>query len=130
MTAHAHYTARTFPDDVASVGRAREFVRLTVDDLAERDDAVLLVSELATNAVQHAHGSFEVLVRTDEDQHVWIGVADGSDEVPVLHDTDPKRDRGRGLGIVDRLATAWGVDRRVRGKVVWFTLPRKQFCSG
>ena len=120
--ADIEHQARTFPDDPASVREAREFVKRALGGLARRDDAVLLVSELATNAVIHAAGRFEVAIAPRDDL-VWIGVSDASEDQPVILDPGPLANSGRGLRIVERLATQWGVARTSSGKVVWFTLP-------
>jgi anti-sigma regulatory factor (Ser/Thr protein kinase) len=83
--------------------------------------AELLISELASNAVRHARTPFEV--------QVWAGpaglraeVVDGSVDLPVLGDWGADADRGRGLRILDSLASAWGVERRAGAKAVWFEL--------
>ena len=93
----------------------------------ERTDAlVLMLSELATNAVQHAATEFEVAVRVSSDcRHVRVEVSDSAPGYPTLQEAATDAPHGRGLSIVRSLAEAWGVEmRRDRpGKTVWFSLP-------
>ncbi len=83
--------------------------------------AVLIISELVTNAVVHAETLIEVeLVR--QDNTVRGAVSDGSKQPPALLDHGPWDDRGRGLQVVDSLADNWGVVELPHGKTVWFTV--------
>lgn len=93
-----------------------------MDALAE--DAVLLISELATNAVVHAGTAFEVTC-VDLGAAVRIEVHDRhpSRELPAaLPEPDPTREGGRGLLACAALAAAWGVDYTHDGKTVWCRL--------
>jgi anti-sigma regulatory factor (Ser/Thr protein kinase) len=92
------------------------------DDLAEC--AELGVSELVTNALLHASPPLTVRVRGTAD-HPRVEVHDGSPEPPMMPTDEPDEDDllltfGRGLGIVARCATAWGVDLEEDGKTIWF----------
>jgi anti-sigma regulatory factor (Ser/Thr protein kinase) len=93
------------------------------DDLAEC--AELGVSELVTNALLHAVPPLTVRVRGTA-EHPRVEVHDGSTEAPMMpaagdaEDDDLLLTFGRGLGIVARCATAWGVDLEEDGKTVWF----------
>ena len=85
-----------------------------------------MLSELATNAVQHAATEFEVAIRIAPDRSsVRVDVSDGAADFPLLPEQVSDAPRGRGLHIVRGLADAWGVEmRRDRpGKTVWFSLP-------
>ncbi|WP_338058726.1 ATP-binding protein [Streptomyces mangrovisoli] len=90
-------------------------------------DAVLLVSELATNAVLHAAGGTMLcgLVLTG-DGCLRLEVHDEEHERIALPDGRPDRDaeNGRGLLLVRQIATAWGVRRSTRttGNAVWAVL--------
>lgn len=99
---------------------ARRFVRA---ELAESpldvDTAVLLVSELVTNAVLHARSPFRVLVEPRAEA-IRVEVHDGSPVPPRMHMFAPTSATGRGLRLLDRLAQTWGVTPMSDGKCVWF----------
>ncbi len=80
------------------------------------DDIVLVVSELVTNPVRHANGPIVLEV-----QRRWDGVEVGvEDASPVLpHPRSADEEGGRGLPIVDALASCWGVRSCPTGKHVW-----------
>jgi anti-sigma regulatory factor (Ser/Thr protein kinase) len=84
-------------------------------------DAELLVSELVTNAVLHAHSAAVVSLAREND-HVRVSVSDKSSVLPRLRDYGPAAVTGRGMLLVDRVATRWGVDMDGSGKSVWFEL--------
>ena len=73
------------------------------------------MSELATNAVRHAHTPFEVVVQTDG--YVRIEVEDRSTDPPVRK--PPSEEGGRGLAIVEQLCDRWGVHIVREKKYVW-----------
>jgi anti-sigma regulatory factor (Ser/Thr protein kinase) len=85
------------------------------------DDAQLVVNELVANAVLHAHTSPEVTVVLRQ-RHLHLSVRDGSGDGPRVVDGDEFGDGGRGLILVEALATAWGWTPTADGKVVWATL--------
>jgi len=121
---------RRFPANPASVGLARRFLlgRLPEGGAYDADALVLMLSELATNAVRHAATEFEVTVRVvGETRQVVVEVTDGAGGYPAPQQPAVVAPHGRGLHIVGTLADAWGIDmRRDRpGKTVWFssTLP-------
>ena len=86
--------------------------------------AELLVSELVTNCVRHAHTIITLAIDCDN-RHVAIAVADDGEGMPVVRaDVTDEDTGGRGLQLVDALAGDWGVrPRKDGGKVVWFRLP-------
>ena len=109
-----------------SAASARRFVDETLrrwqcDELF--DVVGLLTSELVTNAIIHAHSEIELSVRLTPDA-VRIDVADHSARLPARRAAGEEDTSGRGLGLVEALATAWGVDELPSGKSVWFELPR------
>ena len=109
--------AATFPPVAESVRAARRFVeRLVPSEFDER--AVLLVSELATNAVLHARSPFEVRVRWIPTRR--IEVRDASIDLPKIADPSSDDLHGRGLRLVDSFSAAWGISPEENGKVVWF----------
>jgi anti-sigma regulatory factor (Ser/Thr protein kinase) len=115
------------PPKLQSVRRARRFLStaLRAENATLVETATLLVSELVTNAVRHAQTDTEVTCRI-RGTGVRVEVADDSIEPATITDrgvTDPS---GRGLRIVDALASAWGVADRDEGKIVWFELLRAE----
>ncbi|MCW2779269.1 MAG: hypothetical protein JWN17_2994 [Frankiales bacterium] len=109
------------PSVPRSVAEVRRFaVRAFAASSAEVQDTVaLLVSEIATNAL--VHGSGDVEVRVHEVAGVLrVEVADGSADLPTPRSADADAEGGRGLALVDALASAWGTEARPGGKVVWF----------
>lgn len=106
---------------------ARRWVVGTCQDI-DRGDLVecaeLGVSELVTNALLHARPPLSVRVRGTR-EHPRVEVRDGSLELPIMpgdpHDEDDLLlTFGRGLSIVARCSSAWGVEVEDDGKVVWF----------
>ncbi len=94
-----------------------------------RDVATLLVSELVANAVLHAGGSgVRVLVR-HTGSRVRVEVWDGDARPPVRKHYSSTATTGRGLMLVDQLATQWGVSRRDDGKRVWFELDEAELAA-
>jgi serine phosphatase RsbU (regulator of sigma subunit)/anti-sigma regulatory factor (Ser/Thr protein kinase) len=115
--------------DPREVGRARALVRETLRgwSLAEMGDtAELLVGEVVTNAVRHAH-TRRVGLRLVRAGALLCEVSDDDHAVPVLLSAGPEDEGGRGLRIVSRLAREWGTSRSAQGKTVWFeqSLPRR-----
>ena len=122
--------SRRFPADAASVGQARRFLlgRLPEGRADDADALVLMLSELATNAVRHAATEFEVTVHVvGETRQVVVEVTDAAGGYPTPQEPAADAPRGRGLHIVRTLADAWGIEmqRDRPGKTVWFssTLP-------
>jgi anti-sigma regulatory factor (Ser/Thr protein kinase) len=100
-----------------------QYWQLTLPDNTLVDRAVLLASELVTNAVIHARTELRLRVEL-RGELLHLAVHDGSPRllrlVPI---PDPEAEGGRGLWLVEQLARAWGVNRHPDGgKVVWCTL--------
>lgn len=112
-----------FAPDLASLGAARRFARAAAERWGvDPTDVTLIVGELVANAVIHAQTAFTVSL-TRHDRRVSIEVTDES-ACSVRHTAvSPDSQTGRGLLIVERLATDWGI-RQVPagGKVVWAEL--------
>jgi anti-sigma regulatory factor (Ser/Thr protein kinase) len=111
--------------DGQDLGRAR---RLVTEQLREMghdelvDDAVLAVCEVATNALIHTDGSVEVRV-SGVPALVRVAVDDDSPIPPVAGVLDDSAMCGRGLVLLSRLTTRWGITPRENGgKRVWFEL--------
>jgi anti-sigma regulatory factor (Ser/Thr protein kinase) len=123
------------PAEPAAVHIARDHLREIARSwgfAAIVDDVVLCLSEVLTNSVTHAHPTGEIVVSTwhtattlrvevgDRDVHGpqlrVPGEARHPEEVP-MPDLD---EHGRGLYLVQLLATRWGVQTSADGKCVWF----------
>ncbi|MEN3359524.1 MAG: hypothetical protein V7637_3506 [Mycobacteriales bacterium] len=117
-----------FEADPRAIASARRHVRRQLqawrvgDDLV--DDALVLISELATNAVMHAGTAFEVNC-THLGDSIRLEVRDGypGRGLPaVLPAPDPSRPSGRGLLLCAALSSAWGVEYTPTAKTVWCRL--------
>ncbi|MEU9476528.1 SpoIIE family protein phosphatase [Streptomyces sp. NPDC048191] len=107
-----------------SAARARRFVRSVLDGVAPDllDTAELLVGELVTNAVLHARTETEVRAWA-VDGRAHVRVSDGRpDRGLVPHERHPYACTGRGLALVEELATSHGVHGDGHRKTVWFEL--------
>jgi anti-anti-sigma factor len=115
-TTTAPAAARLYVRDVLQYWR----LALSGPDVIDR--AELLADELVTNAVLHARTSLRLRLELRGDL-LHIGVHDASPRLLRLVPADPDAESGRGLRLVEQLATAWGVHPgRDKGKVVWCTL--------
>ncbi len=85
------------------------------------EDAQLVISELATNAVVHARSALTVRVLPGRGS-VRLSIDDTSEAAPVRRRRDPAAQSGRGLWIVGTLAERWGVEYRDGAKTVWAEL--------
>ena len=127
-------------DCPACRGHGRKLVMLpgpadTAGGSPDADDAVLMASELATNALVHtasgSGGRFAVSVYRDGGLarvEVWDG---GSATAPVARPGNRDGESGAGLGLVEMLARCWGHRGGPRGRVVWFevTLSEATTCE-
>ncbi|MFF5110542.1 ATP-binding protein [Streptosporangium sp. NPDC000509] len=152
---HTPVISQRFPTTPDQVRNARAFVAdILGDDHPLRDDATLLTSELATNAVEHStrptdtrpvgtepvgaratdsgtadttagdNRPSEFVVTVAFTPHgVIITVQDpGSAQIPSVRNSGPGATSGRGLLLVNELATRWGFHRDPTGTVIWFEL--------
>jgi anti-sigma regulatory factor (Ser/Thr protein kinase) len=86
------------------------------------DSATLLVSELVTNAILHARTAIEVVVAATADG-VYVGVNDRSPQLPARSGYGRQATTGRGLALVDMVASRHGTETHDDGsKTVWFEL--------
>ncbi|GAA2067686.1 ATP-binding protein [Streptomyces albiaxialis] len=126
----------TLPSAPASVTAARRYVTTVLAEWGmPQGDAVdairLIVSELATNAVQHTRGqspTFTVEVRLEEAERLRVGVTDSHPRRPKRLPAAVQQDNGRGLVIIRTLTAESGGDLTITptpdgGKTVWVTLP-------
>jgi anti-sigma regulatory factor (Ser/Thr protein kinase) len=121
-TLPATEASRQFPPERLAPAAARRFVVEALSrwghDRATVDDARLIVSELATNAVVHACAPFTVVVRS-QDECVHVAVKDPNPAAPTVRACAEAEISGRGLQLVGAVASAWGVEPAVDGKTVW-----------
>lgn len=116
----------TLPTADRAVRQAREAARdaLAAWQLAHLEEtAVLLVSELVTNAVLHARGTYAIALEL-ETAGTWlrIEVQDADPRWPQPRTPDRFDESGFGFMLVDALAARWGVRETETGKVVWAEL--------
>jgi anti-sigma regulatory factor (Ser/Thr protein kinase) len=112
------------PSTLSSPQMARAFLRSTLetwklDGFGEITE--LLVTELVANVVIHVGAPMTLRVQR-EASAMRVEIDDPSTEVPVVRHPDAADEHGRGVLLVDQLATAWGVEPRAEGKTVWFEL--------
>jgi anti-sigma regulatory factor (Ser/Thr protein kinase) len=115
------------PPDPSSARRARRHVVEVLERAGlpgHADVAALLVSELVTNALLHARSAVTLRVDTGPTT-VRVEVADASPRQLNRRRYSPESSTGRGLLLLEELASRWGVDPRTGGKAVWFELPRE-----
>ncbi|WP_327432156.1 SpoIIE family protein phosphatase [Streptomyces sp. NBC_01236] len=113
-----------------SVATARSFVRDTLQGWGFADvvdDAVVLTSELVTNAVVHAGTSADVLcLRSDDGVRIEVADRYPEREIPLqataVNMGSPDREGGRGLQLCAALAGRWGVEYTPTHKQVWFQI--------
>lgn len=112
--------SQVFPCDVNALGSARAFAGGTLSAWGvSSSDVILVVGELAANAVVHAKSAFEVTLR-QQPGGIVAEVTDNSDGVPMAGRPDEEGVGGRGLTIVEGIARAWGFHAGVSWrKVVW-----------
>ena len=114
------------PPDIRAVASARGFLRdrllaWSTDELL--DEAELVLSELVTNALVHTGGGAGLSLRFDgAERRLTISVHDSSPRHPRERTAAPDALGGRGLGIVEAVADAWGVHVDDDGKTVWAEL--------
>jgi two-component sensor histidine kinase len=113
----------SIPDSIAAV---RQLVREHLPPSTRTDDLVLIASELATNVVDHARTDFAVSIEGSEP--VRLEISDGSSILPAV--AELADGSGRGLRIVDTLATRWGVDATPSGKMIWVEIGGEDGVDG
>lgn len=105
--------------------RAREVVRSTLSAVPTElvEVAELLTSEIVTNALVHGPGEATLVLDLAQQHVVHIEVIDPDPTLDLRPlQIEVNSPHGRGLAIVDALASAWGAEPRAEGKAVWFEL--------
>ncbi|AEG45583.1 SpoIIE family protein phosphatase [Isoptericola variabilis] len=130
---------RRVADSLSDLGPARRWVDDVLEccevDSEQRRTAMLLTSEVLTNALEHGRAPITVTVEVD-DRRLRVGVRDGCTREPELKSPEPHDLSGRGVLFLERLASRWGVDKHEdsdavgrhadagAGKTVWFEIDR------
>lgn len=117
---------KNFPPDPAAVRAVREFVREHLGHSPRVEDALLVASELATNAVLHAGTDFTVAIAVGE--VIRLEISDASVSQPAV--LSSPNGSGYGLRLVLEIADRWGVRGRDDGKTVWVELAVREPESG
>jgi anti-sigma regulatory factor (Ser/Thr protein kinase) len=110
------------PAAAAEARREVEAAICAFDIPTDPSVAVLLTSELVTNAITHATGGAALLVVSCACGQLRVDVHDTSRSLPVAADAPAEAEAGRGLMLVASLSTEWGFYRTPAGKAVYFTL--------
>lgn len=117
---------RVFPGRPDQVGCARRFISGVLGGCPAGPDAVLLTSELVTNALQHTAtgtgGDFVVVAGHGPGRLRVTVTDDGSSGTPALGSRTPLATSGQGLVLVTALAARWGHHGDEHGRSVWFEL--------
>jgi anti-sigma regulatory factor (Ser/Thr protein kinase) len=114
-------TVHTLPQDEPDLVAMRRWVTSLLNDLSEdvRLDVLLVCTELASNAYEHAEGPRVVRVERLAD-FVRVEVDDGTPaELPHIGESRLGDSRGRGLMLVAQLSRCWGTRETPSGKTVW-----------
>lgn len=122
-------------DDLQQVRRLRHYLRGSLSEWELdplMDELELLISEVVTNALIHAGSAVDVRLRRYADR-VRVDVRDSDPHPPVVvpvvdvdRPEDDEAESGRGMLIVDAVASAWGSSPSGRGKTTWFELNTDQ----
>ena len=114
------------PRTAAAASTARRALEAADGALSPRarDDVLLLLTEIVSNAVMHSEAEPDEPLRVEialDERRVKVAVFDrGVGFVPVVARPDRGEDGGWGLLLVDRVADAWGVASTRRETCVWF----------
>jgi serine/threonine-protein kinase RsbW len=104
-------TPAVFEPTLTSIPMARRYVLDCISGCrVDEEIALLLTSELVTNAIRHAQTRFAVEVDTPGGTQLRVSVTDASPDRPRVVVAPPEAQSGRGLFFVDQYASTWGVD--------------------
>jgi two-component sensor histidine kinase len=118
---------RCYGPSPAQVADARHLAHAVASEWGlDPEEIMLVVDELATNAVQHARSQFSVVLYRTGETEVLIEVADGSREPPRLVPPALDATTGRGMELVSQLCRAWGTRPSEEGKTVWATVSARR----
>jgi anti-sigma regulatory factor (Ser/Thr protein kinase) len=98
---------------------ARSWMEQNPTDGVDPDSVVLSMTELVTNSIKHGSGPVDVNLAAESETLVLI-VSDGSEDLPLRPTGSSNAETGRGIQILESLATRWGAHREPGGgKRVW-----------
>ena len=121
---HGPIAELRLPSSIEAPGDARAFTRSTLASwgLADESHTVeLLTTELVANAVVHVDQPISLRL-TRRAAGLRVEVDDPSPAAPELQHPAQDETHGRGILLINSLASRWGTDRRRDGKTVWFEL--------
>jgi anti-sigma regulatory factor (Ser/Thr protein kinase) len=124
-TTELHQRRLRLTREPAAVAEARSLVRAVIRAWkvpVDPDIAVLLTSDLMTNAITHGEGETVTLAIRCSRGHLRIDVYDASRPLPMTVDEPAGTETGRGLVLVAALSAEWGSFCTPAGKAVYFTL--------
>jgi hypothetical protein len=112
------------PSSMSSPQLARAFLRSTLetwklDGFGEVTE--LLATELVANVVTHVGSPMTLRIQRNSST-MRVELQDPSTAMPVVRHPDSAEEHGRGVLLIDELASAWGVEPRTDGKTVWFEI--------
>ena len=113
------------PAGPVAAAEARSQVRAAIcawDVPVDPDVAVLLTSELVTNAIRYETGETVTLAIDCSQGQLRGDVHDSTCDIPVVLENPGEAEAGRGLMLVATLSDEWGFYRTPAGKAVYFTL--------
>jgi PAS domain S-box-containing protein len=116
------------PPQPPSVAEARSRVRALLLECDRQDlvqTAILLTSEVVTNALLHAGTDIDVVARVDA-TGLRVEISDGSPHLPSPRRYAATAGTGRGLLMLESMVDDWGVNRHRAGKTVWFRISRSE----
>ena len=120
------YRQKTLSENDLAAREARNVVRDAVTEWnmdSCLDDALLVVSELVTNAASHGHGEISLHLHASNDL-LRIEVQDERvDAIPESRSPQDNEPGGRGLFLVEALSTDWGWDVSQKTKMIWAEIP-------
>lgn len=118
--------SRRFGGSADTPGQARAFCEQLLGSLFSVSQAAeelvgrmsIVMSELTTNAVVAGSRLIDVQIDVHR-RHIVVSVSDDAGGHAVAQSAGPQDDHGRGLQMVARVASSWGVDYTAQGKKVW-----------
>ena len=121
---HVHLHINPVP---AEVGRVRRAIRAALSSWScfphVVEDTVLLASELVGNAIKHGPQALVTVNLLELADRLLLEVTDASPALPKVHQPLPEDEQGRGMYLVQTVASAWGTRREpTGGKTTWCTI--------